>query len=481
MNIIGRELEKRELREYSESNRPEFLVVYGRRRVGKTYLIREYFEDSFCFYCTGIVNEDEDEKPSIALTRQLASFHAALLKYGHEKYEAKNNWFDSFLQLVHLIEHSDKPGKKVIFIDEMPWLDTPKSGFLSALEYFWNSFASARKDILLIACGSATSWVVKKLFENTGGLFNRVTKRMHLRPFTLAETEDFFQSRGVVLGRYQIVESYMVFGGIPFYLDLFQKQYGLAQNIDLLCFGEDALLRNEYKSLFATLFKNPENHHRVVSALAKKTIGLTRDEIAACASIANGGRLTDILNDLELCGFLRSYRAFGRKSKGTVYQLSDPFVLFYYKFLESGKINDAHFWANGVVGGGHSAWSGYAFEQVCMAHVEQIRKALGISGVIANIAAWRSSANGSGEGAQIDLVIDRGDHLINLCEMKYSVREFEIDKKYCEKLETKRQAFAEETKTKKTLHTTLVTTYGVKRNKYYYAVQSEVTMQDLFV
>ena len=506
MEIIGRKSEIRALREYTTSERPEFLVVYGRRRVGKTYLVREFFANSFCFSCTGMVNEDSDEKPSISKARQLAAFNAALNRYGSQDYESKDNWFESFCQLEHLVEHTQTEGKKVIFIDEMPWLDTPRSDFLSALEHFWNSFAAARSDVLLIACGSATSWIAKKLFENTGGLFNRVTKRMHLKPFSLGETEEFFTSRGIVLNRYQMVESYMVFGGIPFYLDLFDRRYGLAQNIDLLCFGADALLKGEYKILFSTLFREPILHQAIVAALAGKASGLTREEVSAASGAHNNGRLTEVLEELEECGFLRRYRAFGKKSKGSVYQLADPFVLFYHRFMKSGEINDTHYWVNSALGGSHSAWSGYAFEQVCLAHVEQIRKALGIAGVVANVSAWRSTeetnaventnhdkradagnlqvdsrgAQVHSRGAQVDLIIDRADQIINLCEMKYSLREFEINKSYAEHLEMRARLFREQTKTQKALHTTFVTTYGVKRNKYYHAVTSEVTMTDLF-
>ena len=499
MDIIGRKREIRALEEYRASDKPEFLVVYGRRRVGKTYLIREFFSDNFCFYVTGMVNEESDEKPIVSMKRQLAAFNASLNKYGTQSYDLKANWFDSFCQLEHLVESAQAKGKKVIFIDEMPWMDTSRSDFLSALEHFWNSFAAAHPDVLLIACGSATSWIVKKLFENTGGLFNRVTKRMHLKPFFLGETEEFFNNRGVVLNRYQMVESYMVFGGIPFYLDLFDRRYGLAQNIDLLCFGEDALLKGEYKTLFATLFKDSALHHAIVNALAGKANGLTREEIATCSGAHINGRMTEVLEDLEDCGFLRRYRAFGKKNKGTIFQLSDPFVLFYHRFMKNGEINDAHYWANSALGGSHSAWSGYAFEQVCLAHVEQIRKALGIAGVVANISVWRSKVEESEDesftgsegasagdscigrkGVQIDLIIDRADQIINLCEMKYSLREFEISRDYTELLETRVRLFREQTKTSKALHTTFVTTYGVKRNKYYYAVTSEVTMEGLF-
>jgi hypothetical protein len=473
MEIIGREQEKRALRSYAESKKPEFLVLYGRRRTGKTFLIREFFKNDFCFYCTGRTEE--------TMRAQLGAFNEALNRYGKDSasYGNSTSWFDAFLELRSLIETDTRLGKKVIFIDEMPWLDTQSSGFLSAFEYFWNSFASSRPDILLIACGSATSWVVRKLFENTGGLFNRVTRRMYLKPFTLGECEEFYRDIGVVMNRYQMIESYMIFGGIPFYLDLFDKGYGFAQNVDMLCFGDGALLRNEYRSLYATLFKNYENHHAVVGALSKKAMGMTRDELLRATKLSNGGRFTQTLEDLELCGFIRKYHAFLKKSKGSIYQLADAFTLFYHRFMEGRSLNTSNFWVGGLNGGAHNAWSGYAFEQVCLAHDEQIKKALGIAGITSDMASWRSGAGI--RGAQVDLVIDRADQVINLCEMKYSLREFEIDKAYGERLETKVRAFAEETKTRKALHTTFVTTYGVKQNAYKSLVQSEVTMNDLFL
>ncbi|MDR1832866.1 MAG: AAA family ATPase [Fusobacteriaceae bacterium] len=473
MEIIGRKQEIKALTSYMESGKPEFLAVYGRRRVGKTFLIKEFFRNRFAFYCTGRFDGSKEE--------QLQMFNIALNKYGKTPYPQKNDWLESFLQLEQLIKTAKSPGRKVIFIDEMPWLDTRASGFLSALEYFWNSFASARPDVFLIACGSATSWIVKKLFENTGGLFNRVTRRMALKPFTLAECEAFFHSRHIVLNRYQIVEAYMIFGGIPFYLDQFRPDYGLAQNVDFLCFGENAPLKDEYQVLYKTLFKNDENHRKIVTALAGKLSGLPREEIVSVANLPDGGTLTKVLDELESSGFIRKYHGYAKKSRGALYQLTDPFTLFWRRFLAEGGNNDAAFWAKSLSAGSQNAWRGYAFELVCLAHEEQIRKALGIAGVVANTSAWRSNGNGDyAPGAQIDLVIDRADHIINLCEIKYALREFAIDKSYAERLEAKIRAFAEETKTRKGLHMTFVTTYGVKRNQYAYLAQSEVTMQDLF-
>ncbi|MDR1795116.1 MAG: DUF4143 domain-containing protein [Erysipelotrichaceae bacterium] len=412
------------------------------------------------------------------MEQELTAFHAALMKYGKEPYEKKNNWFDTFLQLEHLIEQSGIEGKKVIFIDEMPRLDTPKSKFLPALEYLWNSYASANPDILLVVCGSATSWIVKNVLKNTQGLFNRVTRQMYLEPFTLRETELFFQDRGIIFNRYNIIESYMIFGGIPYYLDLFDSTYGLPKNIDMIFFGPNALLKNEYQNLFNTLFKNAENHHRIVTALAKKSAGMTREELLAATKIKNGGTFTDALEDLQLSGLIRKYNKYLKKSKGVVYQLMDAFVLFYYRFLKDGVINDENYWSNSYDRGAHNAWAGYAFEQVCLKHQQQIRQALGIAGVAADIFFWRS--NSKENHAQIDLVIDRRDQIINLCEIKYATREYEITKAYSETLEKKVLSFLSETKTKKAIRTTLITTYGVAPTPYQHAVQSFLTMNDLF-
>ncbi|MDR1764777.1 MAG: ATP-binding protein [Lachnospiraceae bacterium] len=498
MALIGREREIRDLEAYVGSGRPEFLALHGRRRVGKTFLIRSFFRNRFTFYCTGLFGGKKAD--------QLRAWNAALNRFATDPFPLADNWFDAFLQLERCIGQDTGTARKVIFIDEMPWLDTHGSGFLTALEYFWNSFASARQEIFLIACGSAASWIVKKLFRNTGGLYNRVTRRMVLKPFTLRECEMFFHSRGVVMNRYQMLESYMVFGGIPFYMDMFLPEYGLAQNIDMLCFGENPRLAEEYGILFASLFGKDEHHRDVVNALSQKAVGLTRDEIIRRTGIPNGGRLTETLEGLEQCGLLRRYMAFGKKSRDALYQLNDHFTLFYHRFLKDGQNRDSDFWTHGFIGGAHRAWSGYAFEMVCLNHEEQIRRALGILGVSANIYSWHSTKptgthanepigpgdppepagapahpqNHTTHGAQVDMVIDRADQIINLCEMKYSLREFEIDAAYAKQLQDKLFAFAGETKTRKALHLTLITTYGLRRNPYSSGVSSQVTMKDLF-
>ncbi|MDR0886260.1 MAG: ATP-binding protein [Clostridiales Family XIII bacterium] len=299
MKIIGRKEELLHLQDYVEAGQPDFLVVYGRRRVGKTFLIREFFENKFCFYTTGLANANKAD--------QLMVFNDALNRYSLKTYELASDWFTAFHQLRDLIESSPIDRKKVIFLDEMPWMDTHKSGFVSGLEAFWNGWGSGRSDILLIACGSATSWIINKLFKNHGGLYNRVTKRMYLTPFTLAECEAFYQSKGVVYNRQQIVESYMILGGIPYYMNQIERHLSLSQNIDRLCFRTGGALTDEYDILYSSLFEHPEKHVHIVAPLSKKTKGLTRSEIIDVSGLTNSGALTKALTELEDCGFIRKY------------------------------------------------------------------------------------------------------------------------------------------------------------------------------
>ena len=470
--MIGRKEEQRILHDLAMSEGSEFVVIYGRRRIGKTFLVRETFENEFFFTYTGIANMNARQ--------QRAEFSKALREHGWSPKDSvpavPENWFDAFDALRSLIAEANTEDRLLIFIDEMPWMDNKKSDFVPAFEHFWNGWASGRKNIMLIACGSATSWITKKIFRNKGGLYNRTTRQIALKPFTLAECREYFSSRGVAMNTQDIIESYMIFGGIPYYLRMIEKRYSLALNVDRICFGESAPLRHEFERLMDTLFANPAKHIDVLETLHTKKQGLTRERIASLIDFGNGGNLTRILLELEECGFIRKNRPFGQARKnGALYHLTDQFVAFHLTFMR--KVDSENYWSSYTDNAGHRAWSGYAFEQVCLVHVSQIKKALGISGVLTNASSWVSK---DGEkGAQIDLVIDRGDGVINLCEMKFAKGPFEIDRAYDLALRGKIEAFRSKTKTRKALHLTMVTTYGVKPGKYSGVVQSEVVMDEL--
>ena len=469
MNIIGREEEIRELDGYRESEKSEFLVVYGRRRVGKTFLIREYFKGEFFFTHTGLARGGTDV--------QLTEFNKSLRRIRGENHREATNWLEAFDCLRLYIEQSSA-GRKVLFIDELPWMDRQKSLLLPALEHFWNGWASGRDDIFLIVCGSATSWVVNKLLLDKGGFYGRITGRLLIKPFSLRECEAFYKDAGIVYSRYQMVESYMIFGGIPYYLSLMKKELGFSQNVDRLCFREGAALQGEYELLYRSLFRNPEGHIAVVEALANKKAGLSRDAVLKGSRLSDGGGFTRILRELEQSGFIRRYSSYGKKRREALYQLTDPFTLFYLRFVKGAETTTAPFWSAYTDDGGHRAWTGYAFEQVALAHIDQIKQKLQIGWVLTRQYVWRSAK--STPGVQIDLVIDRNDGVINLCEMKYCRDEYEIDAAYEKQLQRRVEVFRRETGTKSALHTTLVTTYGLVKNEHAAHVQSEVTMEDLF-
>ncbi|MDZ4666499.1 MAG: ATP-binding protein [bacterium] len=471
-NIIGRHKELTQFTALMKSKQSEFVAVYGRRRVGKTFLIRETFSNTFSFQLTGLANAN--------LAQQLVNFSAAINNYypTNKIWPIPKTWFEAFQQLIGLLEKT-KQSKKIIFLDELPWLDTPRSNFIQALEHFWNSWASARKDILLIVCGSAASWMLNVLINNKGGLHNRITCKMKIVPFTLAESELYFQSKGIKWNRYQILENYMVMGGIPFYMNAVKKGKSATQAINELCFDEDGLLTSEFENLYASLFRQSANHILVVKALSKKAKGLSREEIISYAKIPNGGGTSKVLMELELSGFIRTYVPFGKQTKDTLYQLIDFYTLFYFKFLHDRKYNDSRLWLNLQDTPLHRNWAGYAFEMVAMQHVSQLKLALGISGVQSNIASWRY--HDSDAGAQIDLLIDRRDQVITICEMKFSINEFVIDKSYAAKLRNKIGSFKRVSKTKSAIQLCMLTTYGVSANNYSLdLVQNDLSMDCLF-
>ncbi|MDR3094657.1 MAG: ATP-binding protein [Bacteroidales bacterium] len=466
--IIGRQKEQEMLSEYEHSPKSELLVVFGRRRVGKTFLIKEYFDNHFFFYISGAENATKK--------MQLKNFNLALKKHSKYPYPAVEDWQDAFEQLIHFIENSKNEGRKVIFFDELPWFDTMKSGFLSAFEYFWNTFASARNDIFLIVCGSATSWIVNKIIKNRGGLHNRVTAQIHLNPFTLKETEEFLTYKNIVFSRYQIAECYMIMGGIPYYLEQLKKGKSLSQNIDNLFFNKDSILTDEYRKMYASLFKKFDKHVKIIEILGKKRSGMSREEMVAQSKIPDGGGLTGVLSDLEMCGFINVYNSYNKKSKNRIYQLVDFYSLFYLTFIKNNLQTNPNYWSNLTESSTKLSWCGYSFELVCLMHIEQIRRKLGISGVVNYVNSWRSED----KTCQIDLLIDRNDHVINVCEIKYSKNEYSIAKDDDCELQAKLAKFRSETATKKALHLTMLTTFGVSKNQYYGNIQSEITLDDLF-
>ena len=471
MKIIGRRREKDCLMQCLKSKRPEFVVVYGRRRIGKTYLIKEYFNQQFSFYATGLT----DEK----MKGQLRGFGASLNEYGYEDKTVPKDWFEAFSRLRKLLESNKvyrEPinNKRLVFIDELPWMDTVKSDFKSALEYFLNSWASSQEDMILITCGSATAWIINNLLTNKKGFHNRVTRRIHLAPFTLAECEELFELNDVVMTRKQMIESYMFFGGVPYYLNLMDSRLSLAQNVNEMCFKEQGPLYDEYYSLFYSLFDKPEKHMAILNALAKKKEGMTRVEIAEIKEIGGGSVLTKDLRELTECGFIRKFNTLSGGEKDAFYQIIDPFTLFSIKFLENKKFDS---WNEYINSPGYNSWRGNSFEIVCFNHIDQIKAALGISGIETREFAWRGSSENA---AQIDLIISRKDGVTNLCEMKFTNESYALGADECEKIQYRLAQFQKESGYKDAIHVTMICGNGYKQNKYSGIIQNVILGDDLF-
>ncbi len=465
--VVGRRHEQDVLRYCMESPRAEFIAVYGRRRVGKTYLIKQYFKNKFDFYTSGIFGLD--------LKDQLENFRIQLELYSNRSIKTLSTWFEAFAELRKFLSEIKKK-RIVVFIDELPWHDSPKSNFVRALEAFWNMWASEQNKLKLIVCGSSTTWMTNTLLGDKGGLHNRVTRRIKLSPFSLLETELYLKRNGFDWTRMTVLQSYMTIGGIPFYLSMMQPSLSLEQNINTLFFSEEGPLRDEYDFLFRSLFNEAVSYRRIVEVIATKLKGLTRSEILRELKLQENGHLSEILDNLCKCDFIRCYNAYGKKVKESMYQLTDMYVLFYLRFVKEYKGHDSEAWSK-VKETVKTNWYGYAFEQTCLNHIPQIRSALRIDTLASDVSSW--SYRSDEESAQIDLILDHGEGFVNLCEIKFSQTKFVIDKDYEERLRERAALFARVSKCGKSILQTFITPLGVKPGKHSSVVNSEVVLDDL--
>jgi AAA+ ATPase superfamily predicted ATPase len=473
--IIGREEEKKILKEMLDSKEAELIAIYGRRRIGKTFLVRNFYYKHMIFEFTGI--------HEASLADQLAGFSDALKEAIGTPLPLviPVNWQQAFALLTSFLSSKLLKEPAVVLLDELPWIHTRKSGFLSAFGHWWNTWASRQPLLKVVICGSAASWMIENIINNRGGLHNRVSRSIRLLPFTLQESEQYLTSRGIKLDRYQLLQLYMAMGGIPQYLKQVSKGQSTAQIIDKLFFAKNGMLKTEFMNLYKSLFTHAEHHEAIVRALSKKGTGMTRSEIIEACGFTTGGWTTHLFEELEESGFITQYLPFEKTARDSIYKLSDEYSLFYLKFIENSRATGAGTWLKVSTGQSYNSWSGFAFEAVCQKHVPQIKQALGISGVYTEVSAWRYIPGKGKTGAQVDLLLDRKDHCINLCEMKFSTNEFVINKKYADELDSKVKVFQEQTKTKKAIFPTMITTYGTKKNDQYTGrVLGEVVMDDLF-
>lgn len=476
--VIGRKKEISELRRLRDSGRPEFIAVYGRRRVGKTFLIDEVFRDDMTFHHTGLSPFDRNRR--VTIKSQLENFTFSLIRHGLEGFTPPKSWMEAFFLLEKFLERQNNGSRQVVFIDELPWMDTARSGFLTALEAFWNGWGNTQHQLCLIVCGSATSWMLDNLVNNKGGLYGRITAEIKLSPFCLKECEDFFVSRGMSMSRYNMLQAYMILGGIPYYLNYFNPSMSLAQNVDALFFDGKAKLGDEFERLFNSVFDNAEACMKAVRCLGRRHAGYTRGELASMTGLSPNGDFSKMLKALIASDFISSYTSSASGRKDELYKLTDPFCWFWLHFKENKAVRETDYWQHHLKDSEIASWRGIAFEEVCFRHIRQIKNSLQIGGVSSVEYPCSVKGDEDAEGMQIDLVIDRNDDVLNVCEMKYTKSPFSVTGSYARTIEKRREFFSRKYPDK-SIHITLVTTFPMQRNEHSDVFQSEVTEDGLFI
>jgi uncharacterized protein len=472
--MIGRKNEIEQLKELLDSPKAAFVAIYGRRRIGKTYLVKNTYAQHLAFEFTGTQNA--------SLKNQLGKFWEKIKgSFGDaQSTRPPRNWYEAFQVLKNNLSASSDQ-KKVVFLDELPWIATPKSNFLEELGYFWNDWAAYQRNLIIVVCGSAAAWMLQKVVSNKGGLHNRLTMRINLKPFTLTETKAYLESLDIHWDHYQIIQLYMAVGGVPAYLQELRRGETVAQTINRLFFSPEGRLRTEFPNLYAALFSTHQNHIEVVKTLEKKWQGMTRQEIVANSSMQDGGGLTQVLEELEAASFIARFPQFNKKEKGFVYRLADEYSLFYLKFVDRKPLTGKNEWLMMSDKESYKIWCDYAFENICLKHSEEILTALGIAGIHSEMSTFLHKGDQAGEGFQIDLLIDRADRAINLCEIKFYSDDYLLTDAYADLLRQRREKFRQLTKTKKQLFNTLVTTYPVKHSPSSLGqIDQTLTMDKLF-
>ncbi|NGX62119.1 MAG: hypothetical protein K940chlam9_01613 [Chlamydiae bacterium] len=480
--IIGRTDEQNLLNEAFISKRAEMIAIYGRRRVGKTYLIKNYFENMPCSlaYVSGM----KDGR----LSEQLENFTSSIERdIAGVSLKRPLSWMEAFELFSQVKDKIDKKKKVILFLDELPWLATKRSRLIQALDYYWNRFWSHDSRFKLVICGSAVSWMIRNIIMNKGGLYNRVTRQICLEPFTLKETKDFLRFIGVNLNNRQIVELYMVAGGVPYYLNHVQKGLSAAQNIAKMAFSKQGILYQDFNHLFASLFEDAEKYHEIIRSIAEYRYGIEQEElIKKCSQLSHGGSATRQLQDLEEAGFIVSFIPCDRKKKGIYFRVIDEYVSFYLKWIDPHKRSVAKLdksksiWLSHRETASWKSWSGYSFETICLKHIAQIREALNIE-PSALTTSWRHDGRLGDEGAQIDLLFDRQDDAVTICEIKYTDKPFQIDKSYYQQIMKKIEVYKKTVKTHKEIFLAFVTSSGLKKSLYSEEyISSVLTLEDLF-
>lgn len=410
--FVGRELELKKLRAIGEADEPSIVVVYGRRRVGKTELLEQAFRHRNILKFEGIEGLSEKDQYANAM-RQLA-------KYVGEDLLTKVQ-ITSWSEFFDLVARYTKEGTWTIYLEELQWLANYESKLLSELKYAWDNQFRRNPKLLLILCGSAPSFMLEKVVHSKA-LYNRSQHEIHLQELSISETKLFLKNRS----DREIFNAYLSVGGIPEYLKWVDKESSVFQGLCTHAFTSGSFFSREFEKIFTSSLANNKHYREIIETLSRCKF-LSREELAEKLKLTSGGTLSILLTDLEKCGFISKYCPYNLSNSSNVirYAIADNYLHFYFNFIrpiqskiENGDYNEVP--QSAIKMDSYAKWLGFAFERWCRKYSRVIAKILGFSGVQYRSGAYFSRAtNKKDPGYQIDLVFDRADKVYTICEMKY--------------------------------------------------------------
>ena len=493
--MIGRKKEIKLLNEICDLEESSLVAIYGRRRIGKTYLVnhmfKKYRQDCLFFEFTGAYDGDKRGQIDNFIDQVYEWF------YVEPSFEIKS-WSDAFRFLKRTIDKEikkrDSNEKVIVFLDEVPWIDrSNKGGFLSALGYFWNTWCEPRENVVLILCGSNSSWIRDKILKNArGSLYQRVTHQISMYPFDLKETKAYLlEQKGFMIDNKTVTDIYMIFGGVAKYLSFLNPNESSAENIDRVFFSIHGSMYREYDELFSSLFADKSDYYKsVIELLCTRRSGFSLSDISKAFNEKLGGKLRLAIAELEECGFIKGLSKYGNSVRGVNYMIVDPYILFHHKWIKGFSRNDIatlpnNYWLHKSSSQSYAVWSGYAFEIVVMVNIRLYLNAIGRLGFFSGVYHWQHMAKSEDEqGAQIDMVVNYGNNIFDILECKYYNSEYVISKEYAKNIKNKLSMFKKYglySKQKSELRLVFLTSYGVKMNAEAHSLNiSRVCLDDLF-
>jgi AAA+ ATPase superfamily predicted ATPase len=405
--FIGRKVEIAQLTALIDLPRPSIAVIYGRRRVGKSELIRHVTQGKNVLSFEGLEGQPKH--------KQIKNFLFQLSAQSNIREKNISDWPDALILLRTLTQD----GQWIIILDEFQWMANYQNELVSVIKMIWEKYLSQNPDLTLILCGSIASFMKSKVLKSSA-LYGRTDYELNLHELNLSEISEFFPGKGSD----EVIDTAMLVGGIPKYLELISEYPSLYDALEPLAFSQDGFFKTEYDRLFASHFGKKPIFMKIIQTLATNPYGLTTGKLAKEMQVASGGTLCHQLDDLESAGFLHSIIPFDKPegSKLRKYILMDAYVRFYHSIIRGSmkETTPPNTQFHAIMSSPrYAAWAGMAFEFLCMRHHKEISRILGFHGIPYTAGPFFQRKTLDTPGVQIDLLFERSDKILVLCEMKY--------------------------------------------------------------